>query len=44
MIFHDNLIKTKQLIEKMSHAELKEIMIYLIKCFDYQQSSEVLID
>ena len=40
----DNLIKTKQLIAKMSHAALKEIMIYLIKYVDYQQSSEVLTD
>ena len=40
----DNLIKTKQLIKKMSHTELEQILIHLIKYFDNIQLKKVLID
>ena len=40
----DNLIKRKQLIKKMSHTELEQILIHLIKYFDNIQLKKVLID
>ena len=40
----NNLIKITQLIKKLSPAELKEILIYLIKYYDHQQLSKVLMD
>ena len=40
----DNFIKTKQLIKKVSHDELEEILIHLIKCFDNIQLKKVLMD
>ena len=39
----DNLIKTKQLIKKMSHTELEQILIHIIKCFKHNQLSKVLM-
>ena len=40
----NNLIKIKQLIKKLSQAELKELFIHLIKYFNYQQLGKVLAD
>ena len=40
----DDPFKTKQLIKKMSHNELKQILIHVIKCFDYQQLREVMMN
>ena len=40
----NNLIKIKQVIKKLSQAELKEFFIHLIKYFNYQQLSKVLMD
>ena len=40
----DDLIKTKQLIEKMSHTELKQILIHIIKHIDHQQLRDVFMD
>ena len=40
----NNFFKTKQLVLKISHAELEQILIYLIKCFDYHQLTKVLMD
>ena len=39
-----NLIKTKQLIKKISHAELEQILTHIIKCFKYNQLKEVLME
>ena len=39
-----NLIKAKQLIKKMSHTELQQILIHLMKYFDNIQLKKVLID
>ena len=40
----NNLIKTKQLIKKMSHAELEQILTHIIKCFEYNHSRKVLME
>ena len=40
----NNRIKIKQLIKKLSQAEFKEISVYLIKYYNYQQLSKVLMD
>ena len=40
----DNLIKRKQLIKKMAHTKLEQILIHLIKYFDNIQLKKVLID
>ena len=40
----DDLIKTKQLIKKMSHTELKQILIHIIKYMDHQQLRDVFMD
>ena len=40
----DNFIKTKQLIKKMSHTELKQILIHIIKCLEYNQLRKILTD
>ena len=40
----DNFIKTKQLITKNSHTELKQILIHIVKCFEYNQLRKILMD
>ena len=40
----DGLIKTKQLIKKMPHTELKQILIHIIKHSDHQQLRDVFMD
>ena len=40
----NNFIKTKQLINKMSHAELKHTLIHLIKCSAQDQLNKILVD
>ena len=40
----DDLIETKQLIKKMSHTELKQILIHIIKHIDHQQLRDVFMD
>ena len=40
----NNLIKSKQLVKKMSHIELEQILIHIIKYFEYNQLRKVLTD
>ena len=38
----NNLIKSKQLVKKMSHIELEQILIHIIKYFEYYQLRKAL--
>ena len=40
----DNFIKTKQLIKKLSYTELEQTLIRLIKYFEHDQLSKILLD